>query len=291
MCSDHIAPWSLRQGQSGFAWTWLGAALEATGLNLGVVNSPVGRYNPAVIAQAAATIADMYPGRFWLALGSGLFSNEHITGDAWPSKSDRNARLRDAATVMRRLWAGENVSHNRHFTLDHARLFTLPKKPPALLAAAISAETAAFAGEWADGLITVLGERETMAKVMKSFRDAGGRDKPVLLQGQTSWAADDETARCQAFDQWRGNIFPSSVLTDLRMPEDFDAAAELVTPDQLEGRIRMSADPNQHVRWLEEDREMGFSEVLIHNVGRNQREFIAVFGEHVLPTLQRKEPQ
>jgi probable non-F420 flavinoid oxidoreductase len=289
MCSDHIAPWSLRQGQSGFAWTWLGAAMEATGLTFGVVNSPVGRYNPAVIAQAAATLADMYPGRFWIALGSGLFSNEHITGDAWPSKAVRNARLRDAASVIRRLWAGETVSYDGHFRLDQARLYTLPKRPPVLIAAAISAETAAFAGEWADGLITVLGEREKMAAVIERFHEAGGRDKPIFLQAQTSWAPDEQQARDQAYDQWRGNIFPSAILTDLRMPEDFDAAAELVEPRELEGRIRMSADVDQHVRWLKEDEAMGFSEVLIHNVGRNQREFIRAFGEQVLPRLQRRD--
>jgi probable non-F420 flavinoid oxidoreductase len=287
MCSDHIAPWSLRQGQGGFAWTWLGAALQATGLTFGVVTSPVGRYNPAVIAQAAATIGDMYPGRFWVALGSGLFSNEHITGEPWPSKDVRRERLHDAAMAIRRLWAGEMVSYERHFTLDHARLFIRPEQPPALLAAGITPETAAFAGEWADGLITVAGTPEKMAAVIDRFREAAGRDKPVFLQAQTSWASDDEAARCQAFDQWRGNIFPSAVLTDLRLPEDFDAAAELVTPDMLEGRIRMSADVDEHVRWLKEDRELGFSEVLIHNVGRNQREFIKAFGEHVLPRLKR----
>jgi probable non-F420 flavinoid oxidoreductase len=289
MCSDHIAPWSLRQGQSGFAWTWLGSALEATGLSFGVVNCPVGRYNPAVIAQAAATIADMYPGRFWIALGSGLFSNEHITGDPWPSKTVRNERLRDAAVVIRRLWAGESVSCSRHFTLDNARLFTLPARPPGLFAAAITAETAASAGEWADGLITVAAGRDKMAAVIDRFREAGGGDKPVLLQAQTSSAGDEETAHHQAFDQWRGNVFPSPILTDLRTPEDFDAAAEFVTPDQLEGRVRMSADVDQHVRWLKEDQAMGFSEVLIHNVGRNQPEFISVFGEQVLPRLQRRD--
>jgi probable non-F420 flavinoid oxidoreductase len=286
MCSDHIAPWSQRQGQSGFAWTWLGAALEATQLPFGVVTSPVGRYNPAVVAQAAATIADMYPGRFWLALGSGLFSNEHITGEPWPPKAERNERLRGAADVIRRLWRGETVSHDGHFTLDQARLYTLPETPPPLVAAAITPETAEFAGPWADGLITVAGEPQKMAAVVDAFRRGGGRDKPVRLQAQTSWAEDDEAARCNAYDEWRTNIFPSAVLTDLRLPEDFDAAAEMVMPEQLEGRVRMSADPDQHVQWLREDAEIGFDEVLIHNVGRNQEAFIRAFGERVLPALR-----
>jgi G6PDH family F420-dependent oxidoreductase len=93
MCSDHFAPWSSRQGHSGFAWSWLGAALQATGLDFGVVNAPGQRYHPAIIAQAAATLSELFPGRFWLALGSGEASNEHITGGRWPPKAERRARL------------------------------------------------------------------------------------------------------------------------------------------------------------------------------------------------------
>jgi coenzyme F420-dependent glucose-6-phosphate dehydrogenase len=288
MCSDHIAPWSTRQGQSGFAWSWLGSALEATQLSFGVVTSPVGRYNPAVIAQAAATLADMYPGRFWLAVGSGLFANEHITGEPWPPKEARNRRLLDAALVMRRLWQGETVSHDGHFRLDQARLYTLPEVRPHLIGAAITPDTAEFVAGWADGLITIAQDREQLAQVVDAFRNAGGRGKPVFLQAQTSWAEDEDAARENAYDQWRGNIFPSSVLAELRTPEAFDAAAEFVTPDQLEGHIRISADVDQHVRWLREDAEMGFSEVLVHNVGRNQEAFIGAFGERVLPAVRQR---
>jgi G6PDH family F420-dependent oxidoreductase len=101
MCSDHFAPWSSRQGHSGFAWSWLGAALQATGLGFGVVNAPGQRYHPAIVAQAAATLSEMFPGRFWLALGSGEASNEHITGDRWPTRAERRARLGEAVAVIR----------------------------------------------------------------------------------------------------------------------------------------------------------------------------------------------
>ena len=126
MCSDHFSPWSERQGESGFAWSWLGAALEATELSLGCVNAPGQRYHPAIIAQAAATLAEMYPGRFWVALGSGEASNEHITGERWPDKATRNARLRECVDVMRALFAGEVVDHDGLVTVDRARLWTLP---------------------------------------------------------------------------------------------------------------------------------------------------------------------
>ena len=120
MCSDHWAPWSEVQGESGFAWSWLGAAMATTALPFGVVNAPGQRYHPAIIAQAAATLNVMFPDRFWIAVGSGQLLNEHITGEAWPIKDDRNARLRESADVMRRLWAGEAVTHTGHVTVSEA---------------------------------------------------------------------------------------------------------------------------------------------------------------------------
>src|ERR1041384_850593 len=111
MSSDHFSPWSARQGQSGFAWAWLGAALQATNLPFGVVNAPGQRDHPAIIAQAIGTLGAMYPGRFWAALGTGEASNEHITGAAWPRKDIRTARLRECVDVIRALLDGEEVSH------------------------------------------------------------------------------------------------------------------------------------------------------------------------------------
>ena len=133
MSSDHFSPWSERQGESGFAWSWLGAALQATSLRFGVVNAPGQRYHPAIVAQAVATLGELYPGRFWVALGSGEASNEHITGDPWPRKAIRQARLRECVEVMRALLAGEEVSHDGLVRVDRARLWTLPAEPPPLL--------------------------------------------------------------------------------------------------------------------------------------------------------------
>src|ERR671915_1231732 len=137
MCSDHLAPWSERQGQSGHAWSWLGAAMQATSLPFGVVTAPGQRYHPAIIAQAIGTLASMYPGRFWAALGTGEASNEHITGDGWPRKDVRMARLRECVEVIRALLAGEEVSHDGLVSVDRARLWTLPQRPPPLLGAAV----------------------------------------------------------------------------------------------------------------------------------------------------------
>ena len=285
MCSDHFSPWSERQGESGFAWSWLAAALEATSLPFGVVNAPGQRYHPALIAQAAATLAEMYPGRFWVALGTGEFSNEHITGDPWPDKRTRNARLRECVDVMRALFAGEVVDHDGLVRVDRARLWTLPAEPPRLIGAAVSAETAAWAAGWADGLVTIAQPREQLERVVSAFRDNGGEDKRMALQVHLSWAPDEEEALQIAHDQWRTNVFSPPLCWDLATIEQFDQAARHVRPEDMRGPVLVSADLDRHVQWLRELSELGFDDVYLHHVGQEQRRFIEAFGERVLPGL------
>jgi probable non-F420 flavinoid oxidoreductase len=284
MSSDHFSPWSERQGQSGFAWSWLGAALATTSLPFGVVNAPGQRYHPAIIAQASATLAAMFPGRLWVALGTGEASNEHITGDRWPRKDVRNARLRECVDVIRALHQGEEVSQEGLVRVDRARLWTLPDEPPPLLAAAVSAETAAWAAEWADGLITIHQPPDVLRRLLGAYRDAGGRGKAVL-QVHLSYARDDDTALRIAHDQWRTNVFSPPVCWDLELVEHFDEAARHVDPEDMRGSVLVSSDPARHVAWLQEAVGLGFEELFLHHVGRDQREFIDVFGARVLPEL------
>src|ERR687893_2212265 len=206
--SDHFAPWSERQGHSGFAWSWLGAAMQVTSLPFGVVNAPGQRYHPAIIAQAIATLGELFPGRLWVALGSGEASNEHITGERWPPKAKRNARLRECVDVMRALFAGETVNHEGLVTVDRARLWTLPSTPPSLIGAAVTEETARWCGGWADGLVTINQRRDTLERVVDAFREGGGEGRPIYLQVHLSWAASEEEALRIAHDQWRTNVFP-----------------------------------------------------------------------------------
>src|SRR5688500_3561392 len=198
MCSDHFAPWSARQGQSGFAWSWLGAALATTKLPFGMVNAPGQRYHPAIIAQAISTLAGMFPGRFWAALGSGEAANEHITGDVWPPKEQRVARLLECVDVIRRLLAGEEVTHDGLVTVDRARVWSRPATPPPLVAAAVSPESAAVAATWADALVTVAQPLDDLRRVLEAW---GGRG-PAYLQVHLSWADTHDEALAIAKDQW-----------------------------------------------------------------------------------------
>lgn len=289
MCSDHIVPWSERQGHSAFAWSWLGAALATTSLPFGVVNAPGQRYHPAIIAHASATLSAMFPERFWMALGSGEASNEHITGDPWPRKSVRNERLAECVEVIRRLHAGEEVSHEGLVQVDRARVWTLPDVPPPLIGAAVSTETAAWVASWADGLVTVNQPAEKLREVVTAYREAGG-EGPAALQVHLSYAPDEDRALAIAHDQWRNNVIGPPVSWDLDTIEAFDLIGQQVEPEDMRGSVLVSSDPKQHAAWITELAEIGFDAVYLHHVGQEQREFLEVFGDQVLPELDVTAP-
>ena len=287
MSSDHLAPWSERQGQSGFAWTWLGAAMQATSIPFGLITVPIGfRYHPVITAQAAATLAGLFPGRFpWMAVGSGQALNEHVTAERWPSKAERNARLLAGVDIMRELWSGAMVSRREPIAVDEARLFSLPRKLPRIVAGALSTETARWVGGWADGLITINQPRERLREIVDAFRAGGGEGKPLYLQVHVSYAGTDEEAIGNAFDQWRSNAVTAAMAETLRLPGEFDDAAQKIRPEDMHKHVRISSSPAAHADWIMDDVSMGFEEIYLHNVGRNQMAFIEAFGESVLPPI------
>jgi len=285
-CSDHFHPWGERQGESGFAWSWLGAALEATSFAFGTVTAPGQRYHPAIIAQAAATLAEMYPGRFWLAVGSGEALNERITGEPWPLKPQRNKRLKEVADILRALWAGETVTHTGYVTVHEARLYTRPEKPPLMVGAALTPETAQWLGSWADGLITAGSQHEPLAKIVKAFRAGGGEGKPIFLQSAVCLEETQEQALLAAHDRWRHAALGPTDLADLSTPAEFDRKSANVKPEQLVDRLRISARIEDHVEWLQADIAIGFAGIYLNYVGHHPEKFIDRYGESVLPQLR-----
>jgi probable non-F420 flavinoid oxidoreductase len=289
MSSDHFSPWSVRQGESGFAWSFLGAALATTSLPFGVVNAPGQRYHPAIVAHAIATLAQMFPCRFWAALGSGEASNERVNGEAWPRKELRDQRLVECVDVIRRLLQGEEVSHDGLIHVNRARLWTLPEVVPDLVGPAVTPRTAARHAAWADGLITVNQEADVLDRVLQSYRDAGGRG-PARLQVHLSWAATEDEALAIAHDQWRTNVFAPPVSWDLETVEAFDVIGESVTPERVTHSVRVSSDLGRHAAWLAEYVEQGWDELYLHFVGQDQAAYTDAFGEHVLPQLSITAP-
>ena len=284
-CSDHLAPWSERQGHSGFAWSWLGAAMQATSLPFGVVTAPGQRYHPVITAQAIATLGDLFPGRFWAALGSGEALNEHVTGERWPVKERRDARLLECVEVIRALLRGEEVTHDGLVKVDRARIWSLPAETPRLYGAAVSEATARTVGGWADGLITVRQPTEQLRRVIEAFREGGGGGKPVAVQVHLSWAEDEETALAIAHDQWRTGLLGPDLAWNLELPSQFDAATQHVRPEVVAEAVLVSSDTGRHVKWLLELAELDVDAISLHHVGREQDRFIETFAEHVLPEV------
>ncbi|NJW53278.1 TIGR03885 family FMN-dependent LLM class oxidoreductase [Salinimicrobium oceani] len=288
LSSDHFHPWSDEQGESGFAWSWLGAAMQATNLEFGIVNAPGQRYHPTIIAQAAATLDEMFPGRFFMCSGSGQLLNENITGEKWPSKRNRNIRLQEAVEVMRRLWKEEDyINHEGMFTVERAKLFTKPIQPPMIFGAAITEKTAAWLSSWADGLITISKPVDELQKMVEAFQGAEGANKPMTLKVQISYDKDREKALTGAWKQWRNNIYPSKLIADIDSPEKFDALGANTRKEDLEKHVIIGNKPETFIEKIREFKAMGFEKIIIHNVNKQQEAFIEFFGQEVLPEFKQ----
>jgi G6PDH family F420-dependent oxidoreductase len=293
MVSEHFQPWTPQQGNAAFAWTFMGALGQRTTLPIGLaVTAPGFRFHPAVIAHAAATMGAMYPGRFWLGLGAGEALNEHVIGGKWPEIGVRSHMLFEAIEIIKQLFSGEVVRHSgEYFTLESAKLYTRPEAPVPIYVATAGPINAKRTGRHADGMITVGAADEKIQMLWGKFAEgalASGRDPhtmPKLLQIHVSWAATIAEAEEQAVREWPngGMPFPKQ---DIRHPEDFANMAMLVRPEHFTNRVLISADLDEHAAHVQKFVDMGFDEVHIHNVGRNQAEFIAAFGEKVLPQLR-----
>jgi G6PDH family F420-dependent oxidoreductase len=295
MVSEHFHPWTPQQGQSAFAWSFMGALGTQTSLRFGTaVTCPGFRYHPAVIAHAAATLGAMFPDRFWLGLGAGEALNEHVVGGVWPEIGIRSAMMFEAIEVIDRLFTGKVVRHKgEHFTLESAKLYTCPDhehRVPIYVATA-GPVNAKRTGKYADGMITVGAADEKIGMLWGKFEEGAreaGKDPagaPKLLQIHISWAPTDEEAIDQAVTEWPngGMPFPKQ---DIKNPEDFAAMAKQVRPEHFTNRVLMTSDLKAHTAHIQHYVDMGFDEVHLHNVGRNQAEFIEVFGKEVLPALR-----
>ncbi len=293
MVSEHFQPWTPQQGNAAFAWTFMGALGQRTTLPIGLaVTAPGFRFHPAVIAHAAATMGAMYPGRFWLGLGAGEALNEHVIGGKWPEIGVRSHMLFEAIEIIKQLFSGEVVRHaGDYFTLESAKLYTRPEQPVPIYVATAGPINAKRTGRHADGMITVGAADEKIQMLWGKFAEgalASGRDPhtmPKLLQIHVSWAETQAAAESNAMREWPngGMPFPKQ---DVRHPEDFANMAMLVRPEHFTNRVLISADLDEHAAHVQKFVDMGFDEVHLHNVGRNQAEFIAAFGEKVLPQLR-----
>ncbi len=293
MAADHVQPWVPTQGQAAFVWAFMTAALARTGGDVGPgVTCPSFRQHPAIIAQAAATLEAMYPGRFWLGLGSGEALNEHVVGGYWPEVAERIARMFESVEIIRKLFTGKDVKHSgEYYKMETMRLWTMPETPPPILIATAGPITAKKTGRVADGLITVGAPEEKIEMIRAKCVEGcieGGNDPDkfkYILQLHLSWAETDEDALTNAMVEWPngGMKFPKQ---DIRSPHDFAQMAKLVRPEDFQGRMLISSDLEAHRREIQKFVDLGFDRIYLHNVGRNQREWAEAFGREVLPALR-----
>jgi coenzyme F420-dependent glucose-6-phosphate dehydrogenase len=280
--SDHFHPWTHRQGQSPFVWSVLGAIAQATErLRLGTVTAPIRRTPPYLVAHAAATAATLLPGRFFLGVGSGENLNEHITGEWWPPSETRRDMLEEAIEIIRELWEGRTVEHlGLHYTVDNARIYSLPSDPPPIAVAAMSADAAELAGRLGDGLIAVSAD----AELIDAFEEAGGDGKPRYAQIDFCVAENEDEARRIAHAQWAAPAaVPPRLLSKLRVPADFEAVAELVTEAQVAEKIVCGADADAHMARIQEFVDAGFDHVYVHQVGDDQDSFFRFYEREIIP--------
>jgi coenzyme F420-dependent glucose-6-phosphate dehydrogenase len=281
LISDHYHPWVDKQGQSPFVWAVIGGIAHATErIRLGTgVTCPTIRTHPAVIAQAAATAAAMLPGRFFLGLGTGENLNEHILGDAWPSGEVRLEMLEEAIDVIRLLWQGGYQSHRgRHYTVEDARLYTLPDEPPPIMVAASKPGAAELAGAQ-DGLIGVSAERE----LLEAFEAAGGKRKPRFGQVTVCWANSEEEAKRTAREWWPNAAIKGDLSQELPLPAHFEQAAEMVNEEDVAEMVVCGPDPDAHREKIREYEQAGYDHVYVHQVGPDQEGFFAFYEKEVLP--------
>ena len=278
--SDHFHPWSKRQGESGFSFAWLGAAMQATSIPFSVVCAPGQRYHPAIVAQAIATLAEMFPSRFDVELGTGEALNESIVAEPWPSKDDRCQRLEESVSVIRRLLNGEEVTHKGMVNVQQARLYTLPTISPLIYGAAISDESCAWVGSWADGLLTTADGVESAAKKIEIFRQNGGYNKPFNIQLCFSYATTMAEAEAGAYDQWRTNLIAPKKLANVSTTEQFDELAETITIEDVTEAVKPITTIADLLQWIAPYRELGASRIILHNIHPNQEHFIAEYGHY-----------
>jgi G6PDH family F420-dependent oxidoreductase len=285
LISDHFHPWVETQGHSPFIWTVLGGIATSTGkLEVGTgVTCPIMRYHPVLVAQMAATAAAMMEGRFFLGVGSGENLNEHVYGDHFPPAEDRQEMLIEAIDIIRVLWEGDYVNHHwQYFSVEDAKLFTLPETLPPIVMAAAGPRGAELAGEVADGLVAVSPERE----LVEAFERVAGKSKPKYGQITVCYAKDEAEARKTAHHYWPISGLKGDAKWEIRSPRLFDGLVEGVSEEQVAEKIVCGPDPKRHVDALQQFVDAGFDHVYVHQVGLDQENFFRFYQEDVLPAVR-----
>lgn len=287
LISDHFHPWVSAQGHSPFVWAVLGGIARSTkSIRIGTgVTCPIMRIHPAILAQATATVAAMMENRFFFGIGTGENLNEHILGDRWVPYDIRAEMFVEAIEIIRALWTGEVINHwGEYYTVEDARLYTVPETLPPIMIAAAGPQSATLAGELGDGLINTKPD----AEVVEKFRAAGGGDKPRYGQLTVCWAPTREEAVETAYKIWPNAGLKGDLNTELRTVRHFEQVVAMITPDDIAESVVCGPDPEPYLKQIQEFAEAGYDHLYIHQVGPDQAGFFRFFERELrdqVPTL------
>jgi G6PDH family F420-dependent oxidoreductase len=281
--SDHFHPWNNEQGNSPFVWSVIGALSQACDLPVTTaVTCPMIRTHPAIVAQAAATCAQMLDGKFILGVGSGEALNEHILGTVWPSADVRLEMLEEAVDLIRQLWTGEVVTtEGKHYRVDHARIYNLPETPPEIYVSGFGPKATDLAARIGDGYINTAPD-DTLLKV---FKDSSG-GKPAQAGAKVAYAPTAEEGWEHAYRLWPNAGLPGELAQVLPTPEHFEQATELVTLDATKESTVAGNDVTEHLEQIQKYADAGYDELYLANMGPHYLDMIAFYGEQVLPQVR-----
>jgi coenzyme F420-dependent glucose-6-phosphate dehydrogenase len=287
MISDHYHPWMDRQGQSPFAWSVLGALAEATDrMAFGTgVTCPLIRYHPALVAQMAATVGSLMPGRFWLGLGTGENLNEHVYGDRWPGADERISMFREAIQIIRALWGGDLVEYDGdYYDVSRARIYTLPDEPVPIYIAGNGPKVLEAVAEMADGYVGTSPQKD----LLEQFDRLSGPGKPKVGQVSVCWDRDEASARRTVMEVWPNAGITGEASQELPMPAHFEQLSKMVTEEMLAKQVVCGPDRQRHVEAIREYLDAGFDHVYVHQIGPNQDGMIEFYASEVLPALRSR---
>ncbi len=286
--SDHFSPWVEAQGQSPFVWAVLGGIAQVT-KKIPVmtgVTCPIIRIHPVIVAQASATTAALFGNRFMLGVGTGENLNEHVVGAGWPNIEIRQEMLQEAVAIIRELWKGRLThSQGSYFSVDQAKVYTLPQSPPPIIVSAIGPKSAALAGKIGDALVTTSPD----AQVLQAFRQNGGEGKPIYGQITVCYDTDEQRAQKTAAKMWPNSAISGQASQELPMPLHFEQLAKSVTPDQISQQVVCGNDKQKHLAQIQQYADAGFTHIYIHQIGHNQEEFMKFYQEQILPEFKGKD--
>lgn len=298
LISDHFQPWRHTGGHAPFAFAWLGALGERTKrVKLGTsVVTPTFRYHPAIVAQAMATLALLFPGRVLLGVGTGEAMNEvPALALTWPPYSGRLARLREAVELMQRLWREEFVDfEGKYYRTKGANLYDRPAEGVPLYVAAAGAKAAELAGGVGDGFICTSGKglelyRDTLIPALERGARAAGRDPERIermIEMKVSFDADAERALADT-RYWSALALPAADKAGTYDPRVMERLAEAVA-HEAHRRWIVSTDPDEHVERIGAYVGLGFTHLVFHAPGPDQARFLRLYAEEVLPRLRRR---